>query len=357
MQKTRGSGSDESTDQPRYSDKLTRRQSLKTGAALAGGLALTGCIGDLGAGGGGEITLRVGLTVPEGATYGLFTQNFVSSVTEQDEDISFDVFYNSELGGPTELGEKTSSGDIDMAMTDPNAVMPDLSTGLKFPYIYEGDIEKLIRVTDAKNSPIMEEVNEKAAEETNVRDLGHSWIGHRQVEMIDTEVYEPADLKGKNIRGPDVPIYQTLARGLGANPTPVPPSEIVTALETGTIDGIQLPIATLIPFNLGDLLCCISETNHYLDHNPFIINLDTWEGLSDERQEIFETGVDEAVQQQLELTTSAEEDARDILNEKGVKFITPDEGLKIDEFEKSVTAAFNDRWPDLVEFAERIRNS
>jgi TRAP-type C4-dicarboxylate transport system substrate-binding protein len=221
--------------------------------------------------------------------------------------------------------------------------MPDISLALKFPYIYGGSMEKLVRVTDVQSSPIMEEVNEKVEEEANVRDLGHGIYGYRNVAMAEGEVYEPADLKGKKIRGPNLAVYQQLAKGLGADPTPVAPADITSALKTGTIDGVQLPTSALTAFKLQEILDSLFLTKHYLNHDPFIINLDTWTDLSDDQREIFETSVQRAISEQLQLAEQAKQGAMETLRNGGVKIIGPEQGLKKAKFRKSVTKAFRSR--------------
>jgi TRAP-type C4-dicarboxylate transport system substrate-binding protein len=323
---------------------------------VGGSLALAGCSGNGDGGGSGSTSFRLAYTVPAESNYGEFVRDFKSRVTEADDSITIETFPSGELGTPSELVQGVQSGNIDMSLTDPSAIFPDRALALKFPYIYGGSFDKLVRVTDVTTSPIMDELNDSIVEESGTRILGNVILGMRNVTMKETEVLEPADLEGKNLRAADIPLFQELARGLGGNPTPVNPADISTALSTGTVDGVQLPIPTLTSFSLQDTVSYSSETNHMIHHDPLIINNDAWDGLSEDQQEIFNDATQEALSQHVTRSKRFEREARSTLEEGGVEFLGPSDGLQRSKFEESVLSRFTERWPDLADLVERIRN-
>jgi TRAP-type C4-dicarboxylate transport system substrate-binding protein len=75
---------------------------------------------------------------------------------------------------------------------------------------------------------------------------------------------------------------------LGAVPVPLPPTEVYSALEKGTVDAQPVTLKTLVAFGWA-------EVQHYLYlvrltgmSQAFVMNMDTWNSLPPDIQKIFE---------------------------------------------------------------------
>lgn len=333
----------------------TRRKALTYGSALVGGIGaipLAGCAGT-----GGEVTLRFSTPLTEDSIYGEFFRDFESRVTDRTDGISFESFYAGELGSPSELIQQVQAGDIDMSLTDPSGIWPQKGVVLSYPYIYEGSFEKLTRVTDVRTSDIVQDLHQDIIDESNTRILGNVIMGRRNVSTVETPVREPGDLEGLDLRSVGIPLYQEVAEGLGGTPTPVAPADIATSLSTGTIDAVQLPIPTYSSFGIEDTLGYMAETRHMIQHDPFLINVDTWNDLTQEQQDTMNEAVQEALSQHVTRAKQFERDALGSLSEAGVEMIGPGDGLRRDRFEERVMERLHDRWPDLEPLAEEIKNA
>ena len=63
----------------------------------------------------------------------------------------------------------------------------------------------------------------------------------------------PADLKGIKIRVPENSTYVDTFKALGANPTTMASSECFTALQQGTIDGLEQPVTPMYTYKSYEL--------------------------------------------------------------------------------------------------------
>lgn len=110
------------------------------------------------------------------------------------------------------------------------------------------------------------------------------------------------DMKGKSIRsvGGTVPSLEIL----GATPVSMPMSEAYLALDQGIVHGLLAPNEVLTAFRLAEVIDYITKTP-FLYNIVFIkiMNLDTWNSLPPDIQEIFETVSAESVQAYGELLT------------------------------------------------------
>src|SRR3546814_14855340 len=75
--------------------------------------------------------------------------------------------------------------------------------------------------------------------------LGFSEAGFRNVINNVRPVKAPADLKGMKLRVQPSDMFLDSFRDLGANPVPMPWSDTFTAVQQGTVDGLEIPLAVI----------------------------------------------------------------------------------------------------------------
>jgi TRAP-type C4-dicarboxylate transport system substrate-binding protein len=136
------------------------------------------------------------------------------------------------------------------------------------------------------------------------------------------------DFKGMRIRMPNIPNYIKLGQLLGANITPMPISEVFTALEQKVVDGQDNPIATLKASAWYEVQSDVLESKHMFSPNLYIINGKLWSQLSADQQKILEEAAKVAADYEWELLEKSYEDDKKFLTEKGIKFTVPDESFQ-----------------------------
>ena len=86
------------------------------------------------------------------------------------------------------------------------------------------------------------------------------------------------------IRLPETAIYVDAFKAMGANPTTLAFSETFTAVQQGTVDGLELPISSIHSTGYADICEYMSLTGHF--YSPFQIQIaaSIWDTLSEEEQ-------------------------------------------------------------------------
>lgn len=131
---------------------------------------------------------------------------------------------------------------------------------------------------------------------------------------------EAGDLAGRKVRG--TPTYFGVIEALGAEPVVLPGSEIYSALQTGIVEGAGWPAAGMVSMKHYEVASYRLRPTFGAATQPVFINLDVWNGLSSDVQDILlEAGeLTELQMPWIGNAIQAEEDAR--LDELGVSVET-----------------------------------
>ena len=119
--------------------------------------------------------------------------------------------------------------------------------------------------------------------------LDKVWVsGFKQIGTSTHPIVVPDDLRGQKIRVPPSPIEVAVMNAFGASAVPINSAELYTALQTRVVDGAALPFVTIEVQKFFEVLKYISETNHIFTAYSTILNLDAWQSLPPDLQEIVE---------------------------------------------------------------------
>lgn len=299
-----------------------------------------------------ERTLKIGHIRPDGTGTDKDVKWFAEKIAERtDSKVNFDVYPASQLGDYSVVQERVSMGDVEMQLAP---VGPSLNKNMGITYLpylvtnwedalkYYGPDSEIAKVVD------------EMLQEQNIKLLA-TYPKYFGGIALKEKPDNPADLSKKNIkiRVPGTKVFELTAKELGYTATPLPFAEAFTAMQTGIVDGVIGSGAEGYYANFRDL------TNYYLPLNDHFemwylyINNDTWEKLSAEEQEIFQTTAKELAKKRF---ASAEEETAEFeqkLRDSGIKVIEyTDEELE--NFAKQIRANV---WPELEkEFGKELFN-
>jgi tripartite ATP-independent transporter DctP family solute receptor len=201
----------------------------------------------------------------------------------------------------------------------------------------------------------------KIIEEKGVIGLAWGENGFRELTNSKRPVRKPEDLNGLKVRVVGSPIFIDTFRAMGANPVSINWSECLTALQQGTVDGQENPVASIVvPYKLWEMNKNITIWHYTID--PLILGMskETWNTLDPKDREIIVKSAQEAmaweikeVRKGLEGSTAAIEGLKK--NGMEVVVLTPKD---LEPF-KAKTKSVYDKWikeigPDLVNAAEKI---
>ena len=148
-------------------------------------------------------------------------------------------------------------------------------------------------MTAVLNGEIGKAAFARIGEEQGVLPLGAWYLGSRQISLSeDKHIKTPEDLNGINLRMPNSDAWLLLGKAIGANPTPISFSELYLALQTGVVDGQDNPLPSVESAKFYEVQKSITITNHLVDSVWPAINVDFWNSLTAEEQEIIKGGVE-----------------------------------------------------------------
>jgi tripartite ATP-independent transporter DctP family solute receptor len=126
------------------------------------------------------------------------------------------------------------------------------------------------------------------AEAKGYKVLGLWENGFRHISNNRRPIRTPEDLAGIKLRTPSGEWRIKLFQILGANPTPMPLSEVFIALQTGVIDGQENPLAQLASLRLYEVQKYLSMTGHLYSPSYLLVGLGRWNQLPQDIREVIE---------------------------------------------------------------------
>ncbi|MDV7270936.1 TRAP transporter substrate-binding protein DctP [Thioclava sp. A2] len=222
----------------------------------------------------------------------------------------------------TEL-EAIARGNLEMAITSAQELaefFPEFSI-FSAGYVHQS-AEHQVRVF---NAPLMDAFKQKVEDELGIKLLAVMYLGKRQLNLKgDKAVSAPADLAGVKLRMPGSEAWQFLGRALGAAPVPVAFTELYTSLQTGAVDGQDNPLPTVVDAKFYEVTNQIILTSHLVDLNYIAISKAAFDAMTPEQQATVTKAAEDAAEFGRQNQLKKEGELQAFLEEKGIKFSTPD---------------------------------
>ncbi len=297
-----------------------------------------------------KITLKLGHGTAKNSLYHAGSKKFKELVEEKtNEQIEVQLFPDGQLGHDKDLTEGMKLGTIQMGMigVEPLTNVAPKLKAINLPYLFK-DRETAYKVLDGE---IGKEMVENLPEEQGVRVLGYFENGFRNVSNSKREILTPEDLDGLKLRTPSSKVSLAIFEALGANPTPMSFGELYTALEQGTVDGQENPLALIHSAKFYEVQDYVSLTNHMYSPMVLTISEKTWKSLSPELQKTVQEAADEAKDYERQLSADQEEELIETLKSEGVTISEPDLEPFV-EATKDVHKQFDDQYG--AEFYQRL---
>jgi tripartite ATP-independent transporter DctP family solute receptor len=147
----------------------------------------------------------------------------------------------------------------------------------------------------------------------------------RHITSSSKPIKAPEDLQGYRIRVPVSPIFTSLFKALGANPTSINFNELYTALQTRLVDGQENGLVAIESGKLYEVQKYVSETNHIWDPFWLLGNRRAFGRLPENVQEIVRREFDRASMEQRADVVRLNASLKADLSGKGLTFETVDQ--------------------------------
>ncbi|MEJ9309023.1 TRAP transporter substrate-binding protein [Gallibacterium anatis] len=266
-----------------------------------------------------ETTLRFGYEAPRSDTQHLAAKKFNELLKEKTKgEIKLSLFPDSTLGNAQAMISGVRGGTIDLEMSgSPNfsGLVPNLNV-IDIPFIFQNK-EHAYRVLDGEiGQGLLKELEDKG-----LKGLAFWEVGFRSMTNSKHPIHTPEDVKGLKIRTNQNPMYVKAFQLLGANPVPMPLSELYTALETRAVDAQEHPIGIVWSVKLYEVQKYLSLTNHGYTPLLVVMNKAKFDGLSPELQKAIIESAQEASKYQRELNAKKEIEILDKMKKAGVEVV------------------------------------
>ncbi|MCB2189160.1 MAG: TRAP transporter substrate-binding protein [Deltaproteobacteria bacterium] len=236
--------------------KITLKRMLTVLSVLAfWGLGVTAALA-------GPIVLKCGWTTsdsptdPYALTANLFKKNLGKVAPGQ-----FDVqlFPNRQLGDEKEMVEGLTFGTMNAAVIT-NAVIAQIEPAFQIndmPFLYPNKQVALKVLDGPVGNTLLQKLQGK-----KILGLGFADSGFRQMINNVRPIYSPDDVKGIKWRVMQNPVFVLMFECLGGNAIPMAWGEVFTAVQQGTIDGLEIPIPVIYGNGYNEVCKYLSLTQH-----------------------------------------------------------------------------------------------
>lgn len=265
------------------------------------------------------LNLRSADVVSATSPYTLGMEKF-SEMMKEDTDghINIKHFPAGQLGSDSQIVEGVKLGSIDIGMV--GTIQSKVTEALYLPFLFE-DSEHLNAVLTGE---IGDTLRERFEEETGIKLIGFVYYAPRVLTTKGKEIHTPDDLKGFKIRVPEMPPMVDTWRALGANPTPIPFTELFSSLQQGIVDGQENPYEIIANNSFYEVQDTIIQTYHSIPVRFLIMNADRYNSLADEQKQTLESNWLATAEFIENMYKEEEGNYITTLEENGMKFIEPD---------------------------------
>lgn len=269
------------------------------------------------------VVAKLAHTAAADGCYQIGAEKFAELVYEKtDGAVKIEVYPNSQLGSDNEIYEslQMSAVQFDIAGFDGmGAFVPDVKI-FNLPFLYSSR-EEVFSVLD---SELFKELTEQYLQ-YNIRFLGCFDAGFRQLQTTDTAINSIEDLKGLKIRVPEDPAFMSAMEALGAAPTPTAYSECFMSLQSGVIDGIEVPLDVFGGNGFGEVCKYFAYTNYIFNAPALYVADDFYQSLTPEQQQAIQDAAQEAIAYERQWIAENEASVQAQIEEEwGVTFTHPD---------------------------------
>ncbi len=247
--------------------------------------------------------------------------------------------------------EMCQQGSIEMHVTTTAylANMVPKTSVFSLPFMFR-DIDQVVGLAKSK-SDVLRTINEELAEK-DLHVIAWWPRGFRQLTNSRRMVKTLEDIRGLKLRVMNNPLFVDNMNAMGANPVPMAWGEVYNALQLKTIDGQENAEDVIYSSRLYEVQDYMTVWDYSTDLEIVLVNLDWWNGLGEEQQQMIRDVADASVDYQVDLLKKNTEELRKKIDDEGVGIFYMPDGNKIafkkavepvwDKYEKVFTKSFLD---------------
>lgn len=264
--------------------------------------------------------------------------------------VKITLYGGAALGTTREVLEGMASGVANVMVESVGTLAPfnKLANIDAFPYLYDS-YDHFMAVW---GSELGKEIKDKVGAAAGYKLLGGTFRGPRIV-TATKDMRTVADFKGFKLRAPNLDVYLKTWQWMGASPIPMAIGEVYTALQQGTVNGQENPMADSLNFAFNEVCKYWIKTNHVYSSNVVIMDLKYYDSLPADIQKAIQEAAAFASKEVGELQLKKMEEAEKTLLEKGNTVIEVDTAAFAEHFKDFASTTYPDV-PEFADWAKRI---
>lgn len=286
-------------------------------------------------------TIRAGIGLNEDHPQGQGLKKFAELVNEKSGgSMKVQTFFSAQLGDDLKMTNALKAGtqEITIPSTSPLTSMVKEFGVYDFPFVFNNEKE-----ADAVlDGPVGKKLLDMLPQQGLIG-LTYWENGFRNLTNSKKPVATAADFQGLKIRTLQSKVHIEAFSALGANPSPMPFSEVFSALEGKTVDGQENPLPTIESNKYFEVQKFLSLTNHVYTPFVFLVSKKFWDGLTPDEQKILQEASVEAGKFQREMNREKNKQSLENLKKAGMQVneVKPEDRAKMQEIVKPVLDTFS----------------
>jgi tripartite ATP-independent transporter DctP family solute receptor len=242
-------------------------------------------------------------------------------------EIKVNIFPQAQLGSEREEAEGVRMGTIEVTAIAAGGALPGFVPEMQVlgvPYLFKSRAQAY----KALDGEVGAELN-RCMEAKGFRNLAYWEVGFRNFTNGIRPIKTPADMKDLKIRVQESKIWMEFISRLGGIPTPIPFSELYSALQQKVVDGEENPVATIYSMKYYEVQKYLSLDRHTYEAAAVLANPKWFAGLTPDQQTIILEAAAETSDYQRKFLEDQEVQQLDVIRKAGVEIL---ENPDIDAF-------------------------
>lgn len=259
------------------------------------------------------------------------------------------------MGSEEEMVKKLQLGTLDATIVAQNNVGPSfrLYDVFTLPYILR-DYDHAVKVLEG---PVGKALSDKAAKSAGFHIYSSASIAFRDLYNTRRPINSIKDVPGLRYRVPPNPVTIATYKAFGADPTPLPWGETLTATQTGVVDGGDLDLTGFLINKYAEVAKYVAVTDHFTLIAPILISDKFLQRLNPEQRAAVERAAVESAKVGQRAELELEKSIVGKLQAMGVKFTYPDKAPFMQAAAKVVEETAKQRGPEFAELVKQIQET
>ncbi len=243
-----------------------------------------------------EFLVKIATVAPDKTAWSEMLKRWQKGVEEKSAGrIKVKVFLGGTLGSEAESVLRCKRGQIQAVAASMGSIasqIPEVNV-VELPFLFKNSNEA-DHIIDGVLAEPMRQAFQRAGFEVGFWNEN----GYRHFATKDGFVKSPANLKGKKMRSQESPVHLDMWRAFGASPVAIPQTEVLPALQNGTVDGFDQALLYMVAANWHSSIKFLTLSGHMYQpaviafHKPWFDKLpaDLQKVLLDEGKAVQEFG-------------------------------------------------------------------